>query len=469
LLRAELSTLRPPLPRLRFIVSRVAPTLAAMVVATCVFAGSAGARVTAHAARASGAQLPPSSKAHVETWAFDDLCNGGVHTGAAFVRRWLTFAESNCGPHGRKARKDCHGKRRTYCVSMQYLDTDWDYPGQSARPAFSASESWWLHEPVPNQGTRIYSSAYGGGYLMNQSNPAVQSFFRSFVRRHYNRDDGLLMDWQTPGLSQQLFYSTCGCSRTSEVRSDAALRANHGAMSAALTHRNGAPFLQADNSLPANPFLPQGLDMLHRSTGVRGWMAEGLPESGGTMDPYYSTLLDQIAYVAKKTSGFVVPMSSGDAGAAYQAQSRRVQEATMLLGYTRTHLVDWDNLEEGSTDLSVWPEEGIVPTHPLQTMHAPGGRGCLAGRGKVCSRGVYRREFSACYLRKHPFGACAAIVNTTGHTVTIRKSWLKIRLHHQITFVGGDVQSRGQLALTAAAFIPGSAQLGPHDAVLLAP
>jgi hypothetical protein len=127
----------------------------------------------------------------------------------------------------------------------------------------------------------------------------------------------------------------------------------------------------------------------------------------------------------------------------------------------------------------VWPEEGIVPTHPLQTMRAPRGRGCLAGRGKVCRHGghnnlrvapgVYRREFSACYLRKAPFGACAAVVNTTGHAITIRASWLRIRLHHQITFVGGDVQSRGQLALNAAAFIPGSAVLGPHDAVLLAP
>jgi hypothetical protein len=460
-------------------IGRLGATVAAVAVATCVFAGSAGAGVTAHAARVRAAQLPPSTMAHVETWAFDDPCNGGIHAGAALVRRWVTFAESNCGPQGRKARKDCHAKGRTYCASMQYLDTDWDYPGASARPAFSASESWWLHEPAPNQGTRIYSSAYGGGYLINQFNPAVQSFFRSYVRAHYNSDDGFLMDWQAPGLSQQLFYSTCACSSTSEVRSDAALRHGHDEMSAALTHKHGGPFLKAQNSLPPNPYLPQGLDMLNRSTGVVGFVAEGEPESDGSLDPYFSTLLDQIAYIAHKRGAFLVPLSHGAEGAPYQAQSRQVQEATMLLGYTRRHLVDWESLEEGSTDLSVWPEEGIVPTHPLQTMRAPRGRGCLAGKGKVCSRGghnnvqvaggVYRREFKACYLRKRPFGACAAVVNTTGHTVTIRARWLKIPLHHQITFVGGDVQSGGQLALGAAGFTPGSGQLGPHTAVLLAP
>ena len=127
--------------------------------------------------------------------------------------------------------------------------------------------------------------------------------------------------------------------------------------------------------------------MLNESSGVHGLLKEGSPEYDGRLDPYYSTLLDEIAYVADETSGFVVPLSYGQAGASNQAQSRRVQEATMLLGYSPGHLVDWADLEQGSDDLAVWPEEGVYPTQPVQSMSAPGGSGCLGGTGAVCSTG----------------------------------------------------------------------------------
>jgi hypothetical protein len=425
------------------------------------------------------ARLLPRTTAHVETWAFDDRCNGGAGASSALVRQWVTFAESNCGANARKARTNCHAGRTTYCDVMQYLDTDWNFTEGSVRLARATFGHWWLHEPTPNQGASIYSSTSGGGYLINQSKSAVRSFFRSYVRRHYNADDGLLMDWQSPSLPQELYYSTCGCSKTSEIRSSAALRTAHKQMSAALTHTSGAPFIQADNSLPPNPYLPQGFDMLNHSAGVDGWVAEGEPEQAGTLDPYYSTLLDQIAYIAQKTRGFVVLLSRANAGASYQQQSRRAQEALVLLGYSHGHLVDWSDLEQGSRNLAVWPEEGIYPTDPVQTMGAPGGRGCLAGRGRVCSRGghndvqvapgVYRREFGACYRRGARFGGCAAIMNTRHSPVTVRSSWLRGSYGHQITFRGGDVQSGGKIDLMGAPFSAGSTTVGAQDAVLLAP
>jgi hypothetical protein len=456
---------------------RLPINLAIVGLAACLSAGCAGASVKRHGD--TRAAIGVQTTSHVETWAFDDGCNGGANAGTALVRQWLTFAESECGPDATRAERGCHSRHVRYCFAVQYLNTEWEYADQAAHIASASPESWWLHEPAPNQGTRIYSSASGGGYLINQSAPAVRSYFRRYVRRYFNSDDALLMDWQSASLAEELYYSTCGCSRTSELHSDAALQASHEAMSAALTHSNGAPFIQADNSLSPNPFLPQGFDMLNSRTGVDGWVAEGEPEDNGTLDPYYSTLLDQIAYIANRTSGFVVPLSRAPAGAPYQGQSRRIQEATILLGYRPGHLVDWADLEQGSPDLAVWPEEGIYPTAPLESMGAPGGRGCLAGTGRVCSKGghnsvrvapgVYRREFRACNLRRSRFGACAAIVNTTGRPVTIRSSWLPIPLHHQITFAGGDVQSGGAVELTGAPFTAGSAVLGPQDAVLLAP
>jgi hypothetical protein len=419
---------------------------------------------------------------HTETWAYDDCGNGGVDTGAALVREWLTYAEANCGPGGdAKALGDCHAGETVFCDVVQYLDTEWIYPsGSPTWPAFSAaaSESWFAHEPG-SADRRITTDAYGGGYMVDQANPQVRAFFANFARTHYEADDGLMMDDQSSSLSSAVFLSACGCSATSDIGSTDALLSAHQQMSAALTHGDGQPFVQVDNTLPANPFLPQGLGLLDGSVGVTGLIGEGEPENYGALDPFYSTLLDQIAYVTDKTDGFVVPLSYGAAGASYQARSRRVQEATILLGYRPGQLVDWADLEQGSPDLAVWPEEGIYPTDPLQSMGAPGGAGCLAGGGVVCSTGghhdvqvapgVYRREFGACYDQGVAFGACAAIVNTTAAAVTVDPSWLKGSYSHQVSFDGGDVQSGGTIDLAGAPFSAGSSTIAAYDATLLTP
>jgi hypothetical protein len=420
--------------------------------------------------------------AHTETWAYDDCGNGGASANSTLVRTWLTYAESNCGPGGdAKALTDCHAGGTVFCDVIQYLDTNWIFlNGSPPWKSFDAASSpSWFQHPPGSQTTPLMSSSYGGGYLINQSNLSVQAFFQSYIRSSYNSDDGLMMDDQAAGLSTQLYYSTCGCTTTNEIGSDAALQAAHESMSASMTHSNGQAFTQIDNALPANPYLPQGLNLLNQSTGVDGLVTEGEPEYNGRLDPYYSTLLDQIAYVANNTKSFVVPLSYDQAGSSTQQQSRRVQEATILLGYSPGHLVDWADLEQGSSDLAVWPEEGIDPTNPVQSMSAPAGSGCLAGTGNVCSTGghndvevapgIYRREFRACYNQGVLFGACATLVNTTGSPVTISSAWLTQSYSHQIAFNGGDVQSGGTINLTGTVFTPNSTTVGADDASLLAP
>ena len=468
----------------------LAVAIGACALAIFVLTGLAGARpapsvssprtaAAAPAASAASARSWASPQAHIPTWAFDDGCNGGAGASGALVRTWVTYAESDCGPNTVKAQGDCHAAAGPRCLVMQYLDTDWNFAVEAVALHRASDSGWWLHEPGAHRRTRIFSDSFGGGYLVNQTNPAVRSFFRSYARRHYNADAGLLLDWQSPSLSQELYYSTCHCATTAEIRSNSELRLAHERMSAGLTHSDGRPFIQADNTLPPNPYLPQGFDMLNRSRGVDGWVVEGEPYDYGTLDPFYSTLLDQIAYVENRTTGFVVPMSRTAAGAADQPVGRRVQEATMLLGYSPGHLVDWANLETGSLDLAVWPEEAIYPTRPLESMARPGGAGCLAGTGTVCSRGghtslqvspgVYRREFRACYESGVRFGPCAAIINTTSHPVVTGARWLRLRFHHEISLAGGDVQSGGRIALAGRPFAAGATQIPAHDAVLLAP
>jgi hypothetical protein len=461
--------------------SRRARSCASLARARRLRARNASLKRRRQAATSSVTQAP-AVQTHTDTWAYDDCGNGGADAGASVVRQWVTYAEANCGPGGdAKAVSDCHPGATASCDVIQYLDTNWIYPnGSPPWKAFSgaASSDWFQHMPG-SQTARITSSGYGGGYLINQSSPAVRSFFQSYVRTNYNADNGLMMDDQSSGLSTQLYYSPCHCNSSNELGSNAALRAAHERMSAAMTHTSGEPFVQVDNTLPPNPYLPQGLDMLNRSSRVQGLISEGAPESNGTLDRFYSTLLDQIAYVANETNSFVVPLSYGQAGASYQQQSRRVQEATILLGHSPGHLVDWADLEQGSNHLAVWPEEGIYPTDPLQSMGTPGGSGCLAGSGVVCSTGghndlqvapgVYRREFGACYDRGVRFGPCATIVNTTASPVTIRSSWLTRSYGHRITFDGGDVQSGGTINPAGSAFTPGGTTVGADDAALLAP
>jgi hypothetical protein len=447
--------------------------LTGVAIALFVFAGFAGAH--SNPAHTSPAQIAVAGiPTHVETWAYDDGCTGGVGARPALVRQWVTFAESQCGFKSKKALRDCRANGTTYCAAMQYLDPDWNFGIEDVHIRGS-SANWWLHEPSHPR-TRIFSNSFRGGHLLNQTTRAVQAFFQSYARRHYDAYTGLLLDWQSSSLPQELYYSSCHCTTTHEIRSNRELMTGHEEMSAALTHKGGAPFIQADNALPANPYLPEPFKLLNRSTGVDGLVAEGLPESYGNLDPYYSTLLDQIAYVATRTEDFVVPMGRAAAG---DPRSRRVQEATILLGYSPGHIVDWANLETNSSHLAVWPEEAIYPTDPVESMAAPGGRGCLAGTGDVCSTGghndvqvapgVYRREFGECYRAGNPFGACAAIINTTGRRVRIRSSWLSRPYGHRITFRGGDVQSKGSIDLSGARFTAGSTRLAPHDGMLLTP
>jgi hypothetical protein len=171
-------------------------------------------------------------------------------------------------------------------------------------------------------------------------------------------------------------------------------------------------------------------------------------------------------------------MSRAPSNAPYLTQTRRVQEATMLLGFAPGRIVDWADLEQGSGRLSIWPEEGIYPTRPVESMGAPRGRGCLAGKGVVCSRGghrslevapgVYRREFRSCYRDRVRFGRCATVMNTTNHYITVRSSWLRLHYGHQWTFIGDDVKSGGWVDTAGATFAAGSTAVAPHDAVLLA-
>ena len=196
--------------------------------------------------------------------------------------------------------------------------------------------------------------------------------------------------------------------------------------------------------------------------------------SNGTLTSYYSSLLDEMAKVDGTTQDFIVLLSYDSSAG---VQGRLVQAATELLGYAGSHIVSWSDLEDSGANLAVWPEEGIVPTAPIQSMTAPTGVGCLAGQGVTCSNGghnnlqvapgVYRREFGDCYDQGSSIGPCAALVNTTGTPVTIQTSWLSQSYGHELTLSGGDVQSGGAVNPNGAGFTAGATQLAADSAAVI--
>jgi hypothetical protein len=417
---------------------------------------------------------------HVPTWAYDDAvdqqwCNGGAGASAQLVRAWLSYAESSCGPLATKALSDCHAGGVSYCTAIQYLDASRIYATGSVPIAAVAQESWWLHQPGYSDAQhRLTLSGYGGGYVLDQASSAVQGWMRSYVDSAYDGFDGLMLD--DMGAGAQAWLWGTGFDSSQELGSDAQVNAAHEQLAAALAHSSGAPFLEVDNGISPNPWTEMPFMLLDHPASMRGLVSEGVPEDDGQLTPYYPTMLDEIAYVDHTADDFIVLLSYGSDGS---DRARRVQAATVLLGYSAGHLVSWSDLERDSNDLAVWPEEGLVPAQPLETMAPPGGRGCLAGEGVICSRaghndlevapGVYRREFGDCYEQGSSFGPCAVLVNTTDQPVTVRRSWLRQPYGHEITLSGGDVQSGGTVDLRGASFAAGSSTVAAQDALLLGP
>jgi hypothetical protein len=412
---------------------------------------------------------------HIATWAYDDGCVGGKGASAELVRSWVTYAESNCGAENPKVLSDCHAGGIAYCKAIAYVQTSIIY-ADSPLARIPVPESWYLHEPgYSDAAHRLRTPAYGGGYYLDQANPAADAFVASYVKASFNDYDGLMVD-NTGASMQSQFFGT-GLDSTQEISNGSELVAAHEQMADSLTHVNGAPFLEIDNGIGANPWLSTPFPLLGHPDLVNGLIAEDVPEDNGVLiNPKwaYPTMLDEMAYVDHTARDFMVLLSYNYDGS-YAA--RRMQAASVLLGYSPGHTVSWSDLEQDNHDLAIWPEEGIVPTRPRQTMHRPRGAGCLQGTGQVCTRGghntlqvapgVYRREFAACYYRGVRFGRCAVIVNTNDHAVRVRRRWLRRSYRHRITFVGGDVQSGGRLRLRGGRFRIGRTRLPAQDALLL--
>jgi hypothetical protein len=441
---------------------------------------------------------PAGAPAHIETWAYVDACHGVGPAETSVIRQWVSFAETKCAVDHTLANAVCHPN---HCTSIAYIDPnlDWSRAGvgfrvpSCTRPDAGGSgcgnEQWFVHKPgFADLSHRLTwtNPAWGSAYLLNGGAPSVDRFVARYVHRRLSAYDGLMVDDVGASVVQQLYGDARPIyTASAELRTNAQVQRAHVKLARSL----GSSFLQVDNTLTANPYVLPVFTLLNHPASVVGVIAESYPENGSAhrLASWYSTGLDDIAYLEttpELSRDFVALLGYSTNGSLI---ARRVQEATVMLGYEPHRVVDWPDLNEDERSLIVWPEEGLYFERPLQTMGPPSGARCMNGLGGPCSgghadlevahgsnaheqrggAGVYRREFRQCYYRGAAIGGCAAVMNDTNRAVVVKPGWFSQRYGSEIEMDGGEVEDGGGLTVDGTKFTLGATKIGPDDAALL--
>ncbi|MGO9971366.1 MAG: hypothetical protein ACLP01_00765 [Solirubrobacteraceae bacterium] len=465
----------------------------ALGVAACaILCASCGAKAS-QTSRPSRASVPP----RIETWAYVDSCHGVGPGQTSLVRHWVTYAEDKCANPHPFAPSACHEGSTSYCTAVSYIDPnlDWSRAGlgmvvpSCIRPAGSstcANESWFVHESSAASRLTWTNSVLGHAYLLNGADPALESFVTGYTHRVLSDFNGLMVDDIGASALEQFFGDgTPIYTSSAELPTDAAVQEAH----FRLAEKLAPSFLQIDNGLNVNPNSLPAFVLLNHPSAVVGLVSESYPENSATntLSSWYSTGLDDMAYLDNTPSlsrNFLVLLGYNTIGSLV---ARRVQEATVMLGFKPGKIVDWADLATWTQGLAIWPEEGLYFEQPIQTMQTPSGPRCMNGLGGPCAHGhmdlqvagganaheqsggagVYRREFRRCFLGGVPIGGCAAVMNDTDRPVTISSSWLTQRYGFEMTMEGGEVQRGGRLTVEGTMFSPDVTTLGADDAALL--
>ena len=421
---------------------------------------------------------------HIATWAYDEYWAQGARGTTAQVREYLSFAQSGLG--NGKAASDCAGG---YCKSVFYFDPHFFYDttvcglsGDAKSIASEANESWFVHETgYADFGHRAqgrYTQSCGGRsvtspvYALNDLSTGVRNFYNSYLHANAAAFDDFFID-DTSGQVLTQFYGPGGgfcqnaarhyCLSTQEMRTDAGVVEEHGALANSLTHTNGTAMQGVYNGLNFTSGRPNDLDVLKSSTHFIGAVCEGCVVSGGALRPsMYASVLNAMAEINAIPNGNIILMSNGATagGSTQQIIARNLTTGMIWLGYSYGHTIVWPNLEQGSQNLSIFPEDSIYPSSPIQTMSS-------GATDVQVTTGVYRREFRSCYNAGVYIGPCASIVNSTGTSRVVSSTWLHQTYSHVVQLIGGDIPSGGRISLTSIPFYPNSTYVGPGQGLLI--
>jgi hypothetical protein len=437
-------------------------------------AGTSAPKATATPPATSGPAKTANVPRHIATWAYDEYLAQGQSASSAQVQTYVTYAEGGAG--NGKAVSDC-GSSST-CASVFYFNPNLIHDCSSTFVA-QASENWYVHESGYNDAAhRVRAtepqSCNGASsypvYAANGANPAVQSFFLSYLHANADSWNYYFMD-DTEGTVVDQFYGPSGgmcggsfCTATEEQPTNASVVSAHSLFANSMNHTNGAPMMFFYNGLAFDGAqTPNDLTVLSSSSHFSGAVCENCVVDNGVFRPsMYGPVLNAMTLVNHTSGGKFVELNNGtlSAGISTLDTERLVTIAIAWLGFSPNHTVVWANLEDDTNNLAVWPEELLYPTQPVQSMSS--------GASDIAvAPGVWRREFAACYNDGAAIGQCAALLNSSSSPVVVGQSWLSQSYGHVISLLGGDILSGGSVRLSATAFNSGANVVPAGGAVLL--
>ncbi len=412
---------------------------------------------------------------HIATWAYDDSSGQGTAVSASTINQLVSYAQGD-----QKSLADCHSISNG-CKAVFYFDPNHLFGGTSCTfhpdsyAIAASSESWFVHDTgYTDASHRVHGVRHSGCYVweMNPNSSDSQSWWRNYLQRVADNYDLYVVDDDSMDVIDAGYFSHTGggclpypsfCHSTQEIPNDAAEVVARANFVNAMNYANGSPmhffFQQASFAYALD------LSAFTASNRFVGMTCEGCIAT--TLIPIrpnmYKPVLDEMALVnATPASYLLISRGSFPAGSATQILQRLVTLGIVWLAYSEGHTVVQPDLEfKDTSNLAIWPEDLIYPSHPTESM-------VTSSNDLQVSPGVYRREFATCYQRGVAFGRCAAVVNSTASTVTVESSWLQQTYRHVITLAGGDVLSGGTADVTDAPFVPNSTSVQPGGTVLLA-
>lgn len=438
---------------------------------------------------------------HVETWAGYHYggVNEGIASPPATMRKWVTYLDGGW-PYNRDV-CDISGHP---CKTVDYLNASNEYFGTCGWSAAVVeggltqqnmlAESAWLHARPPlTYANRVFNNLYSKctagspntGLFVNKKSRSgagnALAFFNAFMLKKYGQrwPDYLMNDditvfnnlWPT-GLSAYEYASWVDV-----LNAQAAFLGG-------LVRKTGTPEPLFFNGCANNPAAVTGVSLIKMRPNIVGCITENNTGKSALRNGRVLYSLDNCARVTLSAHGGIfVNGPDGDPG----MMARRQATAFNMLCYVPSREVFWEEPQFGSKYVNVFPEQGIYPTQPLQSMSIPAqcpeadialdGPGNTGSASTPCAlhghndllvaglQNVERREFARCYNQAVPIGRCAVIWNLSDRSVTLPGGSLKQRYSRTMTMRGGTIDEGGTVALQP--YAPKNYTIPGFDALFL--
>jgi hypothetical protein len=316
-------------------------------------------------------------------------------------------------------------------------------------------------------------SIKGPGNALAWFNSFYQRLFGSDVPDYYMNDDTNVINYYEDG---QPVY---------EYKSWSDLQNAQATWMAGETNTHGVAQNTFFNGCNSNPYIEPAVTLVKARPNIVGCITEGNVSLDNVRNGRDVYSLDNCARVTLNSNGGIF-VNGPDSESGVTA--RQQATAFNMLCYVPGRVVEWEEAEWGGRYANVFPEEGIYPTEPIQSMRMPSGcpdadipadgPGNNGTNGSPCANhghndllvphttNIYRREFARCYKQGVPVGRCAVVWNISDSSVTVGADWLSQRYTHKMTLNGGTIDEGGTATITTPYATAGTS-IAAYDALFL--